>query len=494
MSDLRAVIVEGSLFRRMWSALRRSFLTILICLPSVLVIGTTLVLWGVAASTSHDQLIASYQREAERTGQAKDHARSGICFERLTSLEPTRKDFQFRLAQELSALGDAELATTLLTRLAPIDEPGYPEAQVWRATRLLQGEIDRNDLTDAELHLKQAINGQPDNPTARRLLGQLYFRVGRLEEAERQLVQVVQRHPEVRLLLSTIAREQGKREQSLSWAKSAEKHYRELLTSNPNIIQARALLSASLGLQDDFPSAVQVLTDGLARDNAEGLRNALGELYARWYDVRSKDAPEDLGGRLAVLEQGLRHDPANLALMDRISHLMGDDSKEAEKARAVLRELLTTGKATAGAHFVLGIDAYRRQKLEEARFHWEHALEIAPRFAAVANNLAWLLADGDNADLERALALIDAALQSNPGQPEFHGTRGHVLVRLKRWREAVREIEVGLAANSNNPELQSDFADAYDGLGLPHLARPYRDKAQAIRADAARKRSEPGKP
>lgn len=494
MSDVREAIVEDSLFKRIWIALRRSFLTILICLPSVLVIGTTLVLWGVAASTSHDQLIASYQREAERTGEAEDHARSGICFERLTSLEPTRKEFQFRLAQELSAVGDAELAATLLTRLAPLDEPGYPDAQVWRATRLLQGEIDRNDVADAELHLKQAINGQADNPVARRILGQLYFRVGRLEEAERQLVQVVQRQPEVRLLLSVISREQGKREQSLSWAKSAEKHYRELLTSNPDDTQARVFLSGSLSLQDDFPAAVQVLTDGLARDDDRSLRVALGELHVRWYDVRSKDAPEDLGGRLAVLEQGLRHDPANLALMDRINRLMGDDPKEAEKARAVLRELLTTGKATAGAHFVLGIDAHRRQKLDEARFHWEHALETAPRFTAVANNLAWLLADGDKADPERALALIDAALQTNPGQPEFHGTRGRVLVRLKRWREAVREIEVGLAANPNNAELQSDFADAYDGLGLPHLAKPYRDKAQALRAEAARKPSEPGKP
>lgn len=482
-------------FKRLLGALRRSFVTILICLPAILVAGTALALGVVVASTSHEQLVASYNREAERGARTKDHARSSVCFERLSLLEPTRKDFQFRMAQEVAALGDVERAEALILRLAPLDELGYPDAQVWRAARLLQGEIDRNELIDAEMHLKQAIQGQSNNQAAHSILGQLYARSGRFEEAERHLVQVVQRQPEMQLLLSSISREQGKREQSLSWAKSAEKVYRDLLALNPNDEKSRILLSASMIAQNDYPAATQALVDGLARTDTVGLRTALGDLHSRWYDIQSEQAPNDLGARLALLEQGLRYNPANLGLMERINRLMGNDSADAEKARAVLRQLLTTGKATASTHFVLGIDAYQRKRMDEARFHWDRAHELAPEFAVVANNLAWLLADGDKADPDRALSLIDNALERIPNQPDFRGTRGHILLRLKRWKDALVDLEAALAATPNNPNVQTDLAEAYEGLGLPELAKPHREKADALKAEAeARKPKSPGQP
>lgn len=489
-----------TLIRRVSAWLSRSMVAILICLPALVEAGLALTVGVVGASTTHEQLVSDYTREAERSVAAKDHARSSICYERLSLLEPTRKDYQYRLAQEVAALGDVERAEALIPRLAPLDETGYPDAQVWRASRLLQrvnsrGEINRNDLADAEKHLKQAIQGQADNQAAHTILGQLYARTGRLEEAERHLVQVVRAQPEIQLLLSKIARDQGKREQSLTWAKSAEKVFRDALAYNPNDERARIYFSGSMIAQDDYPAAAQALIDGLARKESEDLRSALGDIYARWYDEQSQKAPKDLGTRLTLLQRGLRHDPANPGLIDRIGRLMSSETADAEKVRAMLRELLSSGKATAAIHFVLGNDAHQRNKLEEAQFHWECALKLAPEFAVVTNNLAWVLADGDKADPQRALEMIDAALQRIPDQPQLHGTRGHILLRLKRWKEAIVELETALAAWPTNPNLLSDLADAYVGLGLPELAKPYRVKIEALKATATDKSpTTPGQP
>jgi predicted Zn-dependent protease len=97
----------------------------------------------------------------------------------------------------------------------------------------------------------------------------------------------------------------------------------------------------------------------------------------------------------------------------------------------------------------------------------------------VANNLAWVLARDDPPDLERALKLADLALERQPDARRFHGTRGDVLARLGRWREALPELEEGLADAPDNPDLHAALAVAYDHLDDAAMAARHRSLAEA---------------
>src|SRR5947209_20421318 len=112
----------------------------------------------------------------------------------------------------------------------------------------------------------------------------------------------------------------------------------------------------------------------------------------------------------------------------------------------------------------------------------------------VANNLAWVLANYQPVDLNQALALSDAVIAQDdrdaaPAQDDhdaaiaraarhltFRGTRGHILAKLGRHKEALPDLEASL-------DLQK--------LGRPVELQTYRQLAETcaaldMKADAER--------
>ncbi len=123
-----------------------------------------------------------------------------------------------------------------------------------------------------------------------------------------------------------------------------------------------------------------------------------------------------------------------------------------------------------------------------ARTHLEEADRLGPGTPLVANNLAWVLARAEPPDLARALSLADLAVERQPDARRFHGTRGDVLARLGRWRDALPELEAGLADAPDDPDLHRALAVAYENLGDLAMAARHRKIAEASRPTASRNR------
>src|SRR5262249_58618903 len=114
----------------------------------------------------------------------------------------------------------------------------------------------------------------------------------------------------------------------------------------------------------------------------------------------------------------------------------------------------------------------------EARVDLEQAFKLAPDLPAVANNLAWLLANDSRPDLPRALELVNVALKHSPKELNFRDTRGRILAKLGRWQEALEDLEAALPGSPNNPGLHRALADAYEHLGDPAMAAKHRGLAE----------------
>lgn len=126
------------------------------------------------------------------------------------------------------------------------------------------------------------------------------------------------------------------------------------------------------------------------------------------------------------------------------------------------------------------MDAWQRRDFAAARLHWETALRLAPQLNPAANNLAWSLAHEEPRDPTRALALIDAVLQRAPLDPRFRGTRGAVLARLGRWREALPELVAALPASQGSAAHHRLLCETYQQLGLPDMAWEHQTRAEAL--------------
>jgi tetratricopeptide (TPR) repeat protein len=445
-------------------------------LPAALIGVVTLAVGlAAAAATTPDQIQLAYANQARLAAQAGEHRMARLCFERLALAPDSATQAQYSLAESLEKLGEHRRALAILKKLAPDDRPGDPSAQL-RLAQLLLSEKPTPPpaAVEAERHLRRAVEGDPNSVPANALLAQILMATGRQEQAVPYLRRVVWDRPELRITLARVYRAMSQPGAANDEATLALREFHRRSQANPDDPDARVQAAEAAAFLEDFPTAANILKQGWERTNDPRYRPTMASLFAVWASSLKADPKTEPGKRLAILEQGLRWDPTDKALLNEFVDILKPNGAEAERARAMLRDLLTKGQNLAGAHFVLGVDAWLRNRPDEARIHYEQADRLAPGSPEVVNNLAWVLIHTEHPDPQRALPLANAAVERRPDNPLFHGTRGMVLAKLGRWKEALPDLEAALPASPREVRLRQALVDTYEHLGLPEMAAAYR--------------------
>jgi predicted Zn-dependent protease len=449
----------------------------------VLVGGLSLAVGWAAASTTPDQIHSMYTDTAQRATQARDYRVAKLCFERLALAPDSTAETQYRLALTLEALEDRRRAMAILTRLAPDvdDRPGYAPAQIRLAQILLSEKpTPQRAAFEAERHLRRALKGEPSSVEANSLLAQILLATGRSGDAAPFLHRAVTDRPELRIVLARVYGELKQPDSARHEATLAIREFSRRKAANPDDAEARMRLAEAAAFLDDFRTAANVLEQGWQRTKDPLYRRASAALYAVWAATLKNDPKAEPVNRLALLEQGLRWDATNKELLDQFTLTLQADGADAERARAMLRDLLIKGEDLVGAHFVLGVDAWVHNRLAEARLHFEQAERLDPQSPVIVNNLAWALIRTEPPDFQRALTLANLAVERQPDNLLFHGTRGVVLARLGRWKEALPDLEAALLAKPRDVDLHRTLADTYEHLGLTEMAAAHRKQLADI--------------
>jgi Flp pilus assembly protein TadD len=111
--------------------------------------------------------------------------------------------------------------------------------------------------------------------------------------------------------------------------------------------------------------------------------------------------------------------------------------------------------------------------------HLELASQLAPKTPLVLNNLAWVLAQREPPELERAFELAQRAKQLSD-HPEIAHTLGTILARSGRYVEAIAEFETVLRLVPERPNVHQQLAVLYEKLENSELAEVYRRRAEAL--------------
>jgi tetratricopeptide (TPR) repeat protein len=450
-------------------------------LPALAAAGLAAATALAASRTDPRSVAAEYARMGSLALEARDYPRARVCYERLAQDAGAGAETCYGLARALEGLGHRGRAARLRARAAPADQPGFAPAHLDEARGLLSRQPTRpEDVVAAERHLRLALAASPPaGAEANALLGQIYAATGRPHQAVPHLVAAAPGLPEMRITLARAYRALDRDDDARREAGLAYREFHLRLTADPDDLAARLRCAEAGALLDDHASAAAVLEEGLARTGDPRLRSSLASILAAWSDAAARRGRP--GDRLALLGRGLRVDPTSRPLLERLGQVLRDGGPEAASAREALRDLLARGQATSAAHFTLGVDAWMRGDAAAARAHLEEADRLEPGSPLVANNLAWVLARADPPDLGRALKLADLALERQPDARRFRGTRGDVLARLGRWRDALPELEAGLADAPDDPDLHRALADTYDHLGDADMAARHRTIAGAAR-------------
>lgn len=154
------------------------------------------------------------------------------------------------------------------------------------------------------------------------------------------------------------------------------------------------------------------------------------------------------------------------------------------EAEQTLEEIIHDGLAQAGedSQMLVAVANWYAARGESGRAGQllDRAVELNPENLVAANNRAMVLAE-DLQQCPEALTAIDSVVQRAGPAVEFLDTRGWILLRMNRPREAAEQLEQAISRQSvSDPVPHFHLAAAYVGIGDERRARDQWRQAQQL--------------
>lgn len=226
-------------------------------------------------------------------------------------------------------------------------------------------------------------------------------------------------------------------------------------------------------LPEDDPRLYYLLAGALALDDQTD--QALSA--ARKAVEKKEDSARSLSRVAWILYRARRYDEAIEAYRQLIEKL--DSDYTSSETRDVLRE----------ARLVLSALYVIKEDLPQAEEWLQQVLDEFPDDVGAANDLGYLWAD-ENRHLQRALKMINYAVEAEPDNAAYRDSLGWIYYRLGRPEEAVAELQKAAAAEDEpDPVILDHLGDAHLKTQQPQEAK----QAWRRAAKAFDKRKEPEK-
>jgi tetratricopeptide (TPR) repeat protein len=375
-----------------------------------------------------------------------DQSAALTLLDRVTALEARHGYSWFRLGEIAFKQGRLDDAARCYARsreplppgIAPVTPPGVPPRktpplEAYGAFGLARVALERGQRDEARAGLDALVKAHPTFGSARALLGELDQESARsnpgaspgdpgrayVPPADPLIEAVVGRshHGDLLLKYAAIA------------ARAGDSAWREYL-----VRRALAANPKSLDVLLDMASLLQ--TSGRATEALDYLQRA------------EQVAP---GDHHVLVEQG-----RSLSDLGRL-----------DEAETVLRRAVRV--RDAAAEYNLGTVLDRQGRWDEARQHYERALDIDPFHARAMNNLAVGL--DRRGQGQTALALYRRSLEVAPDHAETYSNLGSALIGSRRFDEAIRVLETSIALDPEAPDARNNLGIALAQTGRFQEAR-----------------------
>ena len=457
---------------------RRRRIDLLFGIPAVLVLLGTAAAFAVAESNRRN-LTASYMAAGTKAMNNEDYAKANMLFSRVLANGGTSaNEAQYQMGVLLEETGQIDRAQSIFELVAPRDDIGIRSAH--RRLAIYQADnIDESTTTEDIKTLKWHLDaaGRQNDALLDVAWGRYYLATNQLPDAAVRFRRAVDQHPELWRFLGLIDVETGQLERAKENFERAQTYMVRRLESHPEDLRTRRDLATVQVRLGDFDTARQTLEAGLRLEPDGDWKYLLANLTVLLHDakVRSGNPLSDSFGLLLV---ALKYDPNHPAALNRLMSYVDANPTKNQSVRQVLAAVLAEGKQPAMAHLALGNVCFKEGNARRATFHFEQALQLRDDLAIVMNNLAWMLAhQSEKPDLERALSLIEVAIEKSPGNPRFLDTRGTIYIKQKRWRDAITDLEQTVDSVPDRSETHRKLATAYKNLGMEDIADQHLAKA-----------------
>lgn len=398
---------------------------------------------------------------------------AGVLLSALIELSPENENLRYQKALLEEKRGSRKKAVELMERL--VTTAKSPRAALW----LIANEIDLKNAGGWELSTHQkfrVLTGIALEATdiesrtkAEKLLGSYLLAINAKKEAVKYLGSLAGRDPNFSLPTAIVCNELGDKAQARQFAEVAVSHFQSLLAENPRSVDVRVNLAKAMTLLEQEEQASQILIEGYNLTKDEMLKTLAGETFI--YRIRRKTNDKNsLEERLEDSKRALQLAPDSQVVMDEVINLLFECRTNRNDVIASARSTLAKGLDPKAVHFVRGTLALFENRTEEAKRELEQASSGGSQMPGVLNNLAMAILKSKDPDLDSALQMAEIANQLLPNNPFLRDTRGQILVKLNRCRDAIPDLEYALKEPDLVKSVHMALAQAYRSLGNEELA------------------------
>ncbi|MEM7457586.1 MAG: hypothetical protein AAF456_24870, partial [Planctomycetota bacterium] len=401
-----------------------------------------------------------------------------IYLEKLIALNPDNQDYRFRLAIVSLQRGDATRCRSLMESIAPVDEPGNPEAHLWRAQDLLntpasnQVQLQRN-FQDALKHVDHCLVRDSGNVEARWIKARLLTAQRRLRDAYVEFDILFETYPRFYRQMIDINDQLGREADNAKIIEDAQRKFEAAVAESKadgddnTYSQIWRDLISCLHYREDYEGAAEQLireeeAQGRLASTAESreeetrhssrhvfIKQLLTQTYTIWADSLGTAGEIDLETerqQLELLKKALGYNMHYADALKLVARITVGDSELAEDARQIYDPEKDQGQAPAVVLNEMGSRALQNEEYNKAIKYFEWAKDKSPNNPMILNNLAWTYLVCENQKPDRALGLVNDAIRALQRMQDveqrrtlashFFDTRGRALLQMGRKIEA----------------------------------------------------------
>ena len=402
---------------------------------------------------------------------------------RILCIERKNQMARYRLGLIMYLNDEIENAKAEMQQSASRELGDFPQADAWLAKNLVIQKASGHDISESELHLRleNAIRNADCDFRLLFLYSSLLETKGALGKAVEIAKLGVKARPETILDLARLYTRLGDAEGRLSASKKAETYFSNQLKSDDNERYRLAIADARL-LQDQLVGAAEILEDGVRKNICgDKSRRQISEIQRMLYlgSIRKNEKGE-VDVDLEHLEKASDWDSSNPNISSEVSKLLAIKAKPTKKLLDTLQRQVKLGIATAACHLILGEKYFAMGKLNDAREHWESALEKEPNNVTALNNLANCLTAISLSNVDRSIELVTMADSLSPNNADILDTWGEVSLAANRPRDAVNKFELAIKNDSKRTDIRKKLIVAYQAAGLNAMAATQLELVQRL--------------
>jgi tetratricopeptide (TPR) repeat protein len=211
-----------------------------------------------------------------------------------------------------------------------------------------------------------------------------------------------------------------------------------------------------------------------AEPNNVAARDLLAKLSLQEIDDYSTQNPDILAGHIRDVFQG---GSVGDDIKDRITVLYFRRQSNPVVAEA-FQNLIKASDIPSSLSEILGTAAAVEGDWQLARQLLELAVREDKQNAFAWNNLAVVLLQLGDSHTNEAMAASEHALTFKPSDYRFRETHGEIHLRLRRYHDAVSDLEFALNGMPDVQSIHVSLSKAYSALGDKKLAAVHQEYAQ----------------